>query len=177
MSAQTRSQLSPQAESERVDLERAKAIIARHQISAPVDVVAIAKEMGVNVYRTGLQPGVSGILRPDSKHGGSSGYVILVNADHPNNRVRFTVAHEIGHFVLHREGNGEIVDDEFYRALPGPLETEANEYAADILMPWSLINQLQGAGVNQLDDMARKLEVSKQALAIRLGLPYDQSWE
>jgi predicted transcriptional regulator len=152
-------------------------IISQHQSSYPVNVSGIAKDLGINVFvDPNLPANVSGVLRKD-KHGGTSGYLILVKADHTHARQRFTVAHELGHFVLHRrEVNGEIRDDEFYRALPGPLERQANEFAADILMPWHLVNKLQDDGVTQLDEMAKHLGVSKQALAIRLGLPYDQDW-
>jgi Zn-dependent peptidase ImmA (M78 family) len=103
-----------------------------------------------------------------------------VQKSHPFTRQRFTVAHELGHFVLHSSyinPDTGIQDDEFYRALSGPLETQANQFAADVLMPWRLINQLQGLGTKDLSSLASKLVVSKQALAIRLGLPYDQTWE
>lgn len=133
--------------------------------------------MGIAVYADQLGSTVSGLIRRDRDEGGESGYLILVNQDHPPNRQRFTVAHEIAHFVLHCGGaEREIRDDQFYRALSGPLEREANEMAADILMPWHLINGLQDRGVTDLVDLARELRVSRQALAIRLGLPFDQDW-
>lgn len=157
---------------------KAEAVIAQHQSSFPVNVSAVARDLGIAVYSDPtLADNISGVLRKDSNFGGSSGYLILVKASHPPARQRFTVAHEIGHFVLHRrEINDGIEDDEFYRALPGPLERQANEFAADLLMPWPLISRLQDEGVTKLDDMAKRLGVSKQALAIRLGLPYDQDW-
>lgn len=43
-------------------------------------------------------------------------------------------------------------------------------------MPWHLITQLQGRGITDLHELARTLKVSRQALAIRLGIPYDQDW-
>lgn len=133
--------------------------------------------MGVAVYTDQLGSAVSGLIRRDADEGGESGYLILVNQDHPPNRQRFTLAHEIAHFVLHCGGTeAEIRDDQFYRALSGPMEREANEMAADILMPWHLINGLQERGVTDLTDLARELRVSRQALAIRLGLPFDQDW-
>ena len=44
-------------------------------------------------------------------------------------------------------------------------------------MPWSLINRFTENGITDLAELAAHLGVSKQALAIRLGLPYDQGWE
>jgi Zn-dependent peptidase ImmA (M78 family) len=160
------------------DPAEVRAAITRHQLRAPVDVVAIARDIGINVFKAPLGPKIAGVLRRDKEHGGRSGFIILVRDGDPKNRQRFTVAHEIGHFVLHRSSaESGIEDDEFYRALSGPMEREANEFAADILMPWELINQLQGSGIVKLNDIAKRLAVSRQALAIRLGLPYDENWD
>lgn len=160
-----------------MDRKIAHPIIARHQERAPVDVQAIATALGLSVFEDDLVEGVSGILRKDV-HGGTSGYSILVNRQHPTNRKRFTVAHEIAHFVLHRDAlTNDLIEDEFYRALSNKLEWEANDFAADILMPWSLINRLSDKGIRSLPELATALGVSKQAIAIRLGLPYDQTWE
>ena len=70
-----------------------------------------------------------------------------------------------------------MTDDYFYRAFSGPLEKEANEFAADVLMPKRLLLRAMDDGFTQLDDLARLFRVSKQSMAIRLGLPYDQDWE
>jgi hypothetical protein len=162
----------------RTERARVLAVAARYQTAAPVDVLGIAHDLGIKVWKSDYDNNISGVLRPSENLGGTSGYAILVNKSHPKNRQRFTVAHEIGHFALHRfDHDGEIKDDEFYRALPGPLEREANEFAADLLMPWGLVADLQKAGTREFEELAKKLEVSKQALAIRLGLPYDQSWD
>jgi IrrE N-terminal-like domain len=157
-------------------------ILAHYKTLAPVDVVAAAHDLGIAVYKSALGQ-TSGILRRDATRGGPGGgprggFVIFVNEDHHIHRQRFTVAHEIGHFMLHRDRAEEgIQDDEFYRALAGPLETQANQFAADLLMPWPLLKRLQDGGTTTVDDLARALAVSKQAMAYRLGLPYDQTWE
>ncbi|MBN9487881.1 MAG: ImmA/IrrE family metallo-endopeptidase [Alphaproteobacteria bacterium] len=152
-------------------------ILAHYKNIAPVDVVAVARDIGIRVYTSKLGS-ISGILRRDNKLGGASGFVIFVNEAHHINRQRFTVAHEIGHFMLHRDrAENGIQDDEFYRALSGPLETGANQFAADLLMPWPLVKRLQDSGITGLESLARALAVSKQAMAYRLGLPYDQDWE
>jgi hypothetical protein len=160
--------------------DNAAAILAFYRGKAPVDVVAAANDLGINVYSQKLAPGISGILRRDEKLGGPSKFVILVSSDHHVNRQRFTVAHKLGHFILHRvraEDEGGIQDDEFYRALSGPQETEANQFAANLLMPWPLIRTLQNRGFNTLEELARALGVSQQAMAIRLNIPYDQDWK
>jgi len=50
--------------------------------------------------------------------------IIIVNQDQPADRQRFTLAHELGHLVMHRFPNPE-------------METEANEFASALLMPAS----------------------------------------
>lgn len=155
-------------------------VIRAYQKVLPVDVVGLAGALGIRVYDAKFGDDVSGILRKDSQYGGSKGYSILVNHRHPLNRKRFTIAHEIAHFVLHRDRTGEEVkDDMFYRSetLPSPLEREANEMAAKILMPQNLLSQLRAEGITDLEEMAARLKVSRQALAIRLGIPYDQTWD
>jgi Zn-dependent peptidase ImmA (M78 family) len=149
-------------------------ILRKHQVSAPVPVVAMAKEMGLKVWKSETLPkNVSGKLVKNKDYAGTSGYAIVVNATDVVERRRFTVAHEIGHFMLHLAQVGEgVSDDQFYRSnLGGQLETEANQFAADLLMPYHLILQLKDQGVTEIDQLAEKLRVSQQALKIRLGIP------
>ncbi|MGB8064805.1 MAG: ImmA/IrrE family metallo-endopeptidase [Candidatus Sulfotelmatobacter sp.] len=152
-------------------------IIAKHQAQAPVDVVAIADELGINVWETKTFPSsVSGKIFKDPVNGGRSGFSILVNAGHSLFRKRFTIAHEIAHFILHRKRleSGELIDDAMYRSgVSAKEETEANRYAAEILMPYSLIRSLMAAGIRTPEQLATRLQVSLPAMKIRLGLPLE----
>jgi Zn-dependent peptidase ImmA (M78 family) len=100
-----------------------------------------------------------------------------VNRHEHKNRQRFTIAHEIAHYVLHRDQirndlNSELTDDTFYRSgLSEKREWEANRLAAEILMPWPLIRTLTAAGKKTPRELAAELEVSESAISIRLGLP------
>jgi hypothetical protein len=153
-------------------------IIAKHQGQAPVDVVAIASELGINVWETNSLPSsISGKIFRDPVNGGRSGFSILVNAGHSLPRKRFTIAHEIAHFVLHKKRleSGELVDDSMYRSgVTATEETDANRFAADILMPFSLIHSLIALGIKTPEQLAAKLQVSMPAMRIRLGLPLEQ---
>jgi predicted transcriptional regulator len=157
-------------------LAEAMRIIERHQRAAPVVVTAIARDMGLEVYTTNeWTEDISGMIRRDGERGGSSGYAIYVNGKHHENRRRFTIAHEIAHFVLHREFIGDgITDDALYRsALSSSLETQANELAANILMPWMLLNDAMGLGIDDVRALARYFNVSPSAMSVRLGVPYE----
>jgi hypothetical protein len=144
--------------------------IARYQEDAPVKVGSIAADLGISVLVSDLPLSVSGKL---SRIPESDKWEIRVNRHEPKVRQRFTIAHEIAHFVLHRHTFGdELVDDTFYRSgLPETREFEANKLAAEILMPWPLIRKLMNEGNKLPADLAQRLAVSEAAIHIRLGLP------
>lgn len=152
-----------------------KNVILRHQLLSPVDVIGVAKELGVAVWELKtLQPAISGKIWRD-EHGGPSGFSIGVNSREPLSRKRFTVAHEIGHFLLHRGklDAGVFQEDTMYRGtgMSSTEEVEANQFAADLLMPMGLIHSLMASGMTGLSDLAAELQVSEPALKIRLGFP------
>ena len=153
-------------------------LLAKHQARAPVNVIGFANDLGIKVFTSNkLGSDISGKLFRDGTLGGESGYAIVVNGSHPEVRRRFTIAHEIAHFALHRSavGNG-ISDNEFYRsALSNKQETEANKLAAEILMPYALMKQIkdeQSLADGDANELARQLNVSEIAMKIRLGINF-----
>lgn len=79
--------------------------------------------------------------------------VMLINGATPTDRKRLTLAHELGHLVLH---NGLSSEE---------LEREANEFAAEFLMPAHVIKaDLRPATIGRLRDLKRVWGVSIQAL-------------
>jgi Zn-dependent peptidase ImmA (M78 family) len=119
----------------------------------------------------GLAENVSGKIFRDPLNGGASGYSIGVKASEGYRRKRFTIAHEIAHYILHRSKIGdELVDDAMYRSgLSTREEAQANQLAADILMPRQLIKLLQSQGLTDAASLANKLEVSEAAMKVRLS--------
>jgi Zn-dependent peptidase ImmA (M78 family) len=166
--------ISPSLES-RTEGLTAGQIIAKHQKTAPVNVVAIAEDLGLKVWETrSLAENISGKIFRDPVNGGPSGFSIAVNAGEGILRKRFTVAHEIAHFILHRRqlDDGELVDDTMYRSgLSTAEEAQANKLAAQILMPNSLIESLVTSGIRDVEALANTLQVSATAMKIRLGIP------
>lgn len=143
----------------------------------PVRVARLARALGIDVKLASLKPNISGMIRPSDVS--PSGFEIRINKFEMPERQRFTIAHEIGHFLLHKEhiGNG-IVDSVLYRSkLSNTLEAQANKAAADIVMPAALIREdlrkLRSRGAYSekeiLDVLARNYNVSKQAMSIRIG--------
>jgi len=140
--------------------------------AAPVRIGSIADALGLKIKAATMPPGVSGEIRPSA-----SGYIIRVNRHDSPARQRFTVAHEVAHFLLHREfiGSG-ISDDALYRSnLSDQKEAEANRLAAELLMPRQLLSvEAQKRSGLPPDEKVRALAedfgVSEIAMSIRLGM-------
>ncbi|MDX9694384.1 MAG: XRE family transcriptional regulator [Bacteroidales bacterium] len=75
--------------------------------------------------------------------------VIVINKAFSNDRKRFTLAHELGHLIMHITGNFPIPD---YRN----LEDEANNFASEFLMPKEAIkSSLHGLRLSHLSELKR----------------------
>jgi Zn-dependent peptidase ImmA (M78 family) len=141
---------------------------------APVPVLAVAKHAGVTVRFGALPDELSGFLMHDK------GAVILgVNSLHPPRRQAFTIAHELGHHALHPRAN--FVDHKilYFRGprssqAVDPREMQANQFAAELLMPRRFLAKLLKDETVDLEDderiegLAKQLGVSTQALTFRL---------
>lgn len=138
----------------------------------PVQVGALADALGLKVVVATLPMNISGLIQPEA----GSGFVIKVNRFESKERQRFTIAHEIAHYLIHRDKiDAGVVDSVLYRSkLSSRTEAEANRLAADIVMPRRAIaDAVQGKGEIQSDrvvqDLANAFGVSKQAMAIRVS--------
>lgn len=149
--------------------------ITAHQLDAPVSLLNIARSLGLSIRAATLPAGISGEIRPDTEVAGS--YVIRVNRHDSKRRQRFTVAHEIAHYLLHRDMIGAgITDDVLYRSnVSNTQEAQANRLAADILVPHELLVQwVETAKALNISDtvsyLADRFEVSEASMRIKLGL-------
>lgn len=140
-------------------------VIAGFTQNAPVDIYGLARELGLKVVEADL-----GNLSGKIESLGLFGFQITVNSTHPALRRRFTVAHEIAHYVLHRDLIGDgIVDDAMYRSRQSDeIESRANSYAASLLMPSPLVRQFWRVGRRSFAEMSAKFEVSQEVARIRM---------
>jgi Zn-dependent peptidase ImmA (M78 family) len=96
---------------------------------------------------------------------------IFVNSADPINRQTFTIAHELGHWMLHREyflahPDRYTIFPRYQRPEPGnPFEQEANHFAANLLAPKRLLAPIKDAPVSVL---AKIFAVSQEMMEIRL---------
>jgi len=141
-----------------------------------VPVETIAKFLDLKISLEPFEGDISGctIRRGDKA-------VIGVNSLHHPNRQRFTIAHEIGHFLMHK-GEQVIVDRHFrinFRdaesgKAENPEEIEANYFAAELLMPVDfLVRDLKAKVIDMEDDtqireLAERYRVSALTLNYRL---------
>ena len=131
-------------------------IVERFQHSAPVDVTALAEALGITVWENEELPAnVLGKICQDDNSGASE----------------FTVAHEIAHFLLHRDRIGSsLTDDQMYSSgLSTQEEVAANSLAADILMPRPLLAEHIKKWGTDVCVLARFFKLSEAAMRIRLG--------
>lgn len=121
---------------------------------------------------------ISGILYRDERR-----VVIGINSSHAKTRQRFSIAHEIGHLLLH---DGDLFVDKTvrlnFRSKKSSLaedtqEIEANQFAAELLMPREMIereikkraDKRKSVSEDVLAvELASVFEVSKQAMEYRL---------
>lgn len=155
--------------------------------TAPIPVHKIAKVLGAVLRVSPLDEELSGMIF--IKDGVP---VIGVNALHHPNRQRFTIAHEVGHLLLHRDLISEQVHvDKEFRGLmrdsksatgSESIEIEANQFAAELLIPSFLFDpaQLMSSDIDDdtpLDDLAKKFRVSKQMLVYRIKNSSFSHWQ
>lgn len=113
-------------------------------LSTPVDVYEICNKLGISVYLAPLEKGVSGVI---SKKENESPEIALAMYDNPQ-RKKFTLAHEIGHYIE----RSEIAEDEDFSFIDARgkkydlHEFFADEFAAALMMPESEIKNMYRNG-------------------------------
>ena len=104
--------------------------------SPPVNIFAIVRNYGLEVTYAdfGGHSDVAGFIDLEAHH-------IVVNSLDPPSRQKFTVAHELGHWVMHKQMLQDNPEQGILLRLPlgmpdpDPREKEANSFAANILVP------------------------------------------
>lgn len=109
----------------------------------PVGIVALCKKLGLSVFEEYMNPDVSGIIVVDNKEWekyGTNQFIVVNLVELPTRR-RFTVAHELAHYILHKNNSVLYAHRDLRQDSPDQkrIETEANLFATNILMPEKLI--------------------------------------
>lgn len=155
-------------------------LLTEHCITVPpVPVERIAVARGAQIVRSAADWSESGFLLRDDKK-----VIIGINSRNSARRQRFSIAHEIGHWLLHDEGQTLIVDqsvmlinkrDHISSQATHIQEIEANQFAAELLMPTRFIAHIlehMKADVSSRDELisalAQEFDVSSEAMGFRL---------
>lgn len=151
-------------------------ILSELKINTPnkLDVFKIAEYLGVDVKPATLDSSISGlfVIKEQKPY-------IRYNEKEAPQRQKFTIAHELGHFVLHKDTPLFINKNEkiLYRnsdSTTGELlkEKEANSFAAALLMPKMFIEEeIKNipSGVDPIIHLSDVFKVSTQAMNYRLN--------
>jgi Zn-dependent peptidase ImmA (M78 family) len=144
----------------------------------PVPIDRVAHYLNLKTEESVLGDDISGLLVVEKKRG-AIGY----NSGHAPVRQRFTIAHEIGHYVVHVKNSPEsrlFVDryvafrDDESSAGSDQEEVEANAFGAALLMPARLVREEIKKHNLDLDDeedltaLAKRFSVSTSAMSYRL---------
>lgn len=136
----------------------------------PIDLNKILLHIGINLLPYSFPEKISAILLKENNM-----LVIGVNKTHHINRQRFSIAHEIGHYLLGHykdifvdmseisEGRFDVSDTDHNKV----QELEANFFAGELLMPATMLKK-DFAKLRNVEEIAKQYEVSKNALWIKL---------
>ncbi len=171
-------------------IKKAEEFCKEHEITEyPVKIVDLCKKKGLRVFEQYLPEKVSGFIvyLPENDTSddigrnfkdtyGTTRFIVVNLTDGPGRR-RFTVAHELAHFILHKDDSEEIYahrDAGIYNA----KESEANLFASNILMPEALVkkelkifdDEYWGTALfsDKVDHISKKFAVTRSAAKVRL---------
>lgn len=138
----------------------------------PIEPEAIAKKAGLRVkdmnpFREEEEQHAIGAYYPPE---GENPAIIEVDRCESPNRVRFTLAHELGHhFLGHNEKLHRDTKKQFNIYNFDPKESAANNFAAKLLMPAQYVKVLiENKKITNLKELANIFRVSEVAMKIRL---------
>lgn len=148
-----------------------KAKVKEPPTSLRVVITHLQKEYELGVFpNPNLRDGMSGMLvtietekldEQDERYD-----EIHYNEKQSWHRKRFTIAHEIGHLLLNTSCSKSFASFDFVK---DPIEIEANQFAAELLIPLASINKdLKSPGV-KVPELAWKYIVSQEAMGWKIS--------
>ncbi len=150
--------------------------------SEDIDVVSVAKSLGFMVGATDMDEETDGfIIVHEGRQnilGLESDKIIVVNSKRDIVWKRFTIAHELGHFILHydkeRDKDGLYAHREHVKG-KSESENEADYFAANLLLPRHIFmakyKKLQDSNMDAnmiIELLARDFMVTSRTVARRI---------
>ena len=155
-------------------IDKANEVLGKNYVTEPpVNIADIAKNYGLSIKEVTIeQPTVAGFIDPQSK-------TIYVSSSDSPARKAFTVAHELGHWLLH--GDKLVSEPNKYAILyrqplgesnKDPIEKQANCFAANLLVPKKFLDKYQKDPVYTPEIIADIFGVSKEVIGFRMQDEY-----
>ena len=151
----------------------ARKVVKEYEItSLPVDPIALAEELGIEVLaKPATSPGISGFLLRFGNDYGIAYATHIDNAGFQN----FSVGHELGHYFMPGHVEAVLADNDVHESRAGfsssdRYETEADHFSGNLLMPDSLFTKAidrAGEGLGAIEGLASLCVTSLTATAIR----------
>lgn len=139
----------------------AELLIACEINSFPVDLNRILTHLDLSLEERKLENEISGILDIKKR-------IIYVEKEHSQPRKNFTIAHELGHYCMHQDISDTFEDKIFLRTSSVDLyESQANKFAAELLMPRDVFIKLIKEDINTIENLAAYFNVSTLAIRVR----------
>lgn len=147
----------------------------------PVNILQIAQTMGFTVVEADLSAyeevagyRISGMIEAGGSIDNPRRLIYVNNKEHEGRR-NFTIAHELGHYILHMDKDKDEIITSF-RGSKDIREREADMFASELLMPTELVLiEYYKTIYPTVRQLAKKFEVSQAAMRYkldRLGLNY-----
>ncbi len=155
-----------------------KEIYGKYCLEYPFRIVDFLNELKINVFAEDMGPNESGAIVKDEDN-----YSIFFNERHPSTRIRFTLAHELGHYLFDKDylANHKTITDSSKQSdkiwlfrkncqLDNPemrkMDIRANQFAAELLMPQDKFIEVWYEKTSP-SDVANFFNVSLDATKIR----------
>ena len=156
------------------------------QLPIPVPVKELALQLDIISIEALETEGFEGGLLTDANK--AEGIILVNEASHPRRR-RFTIGHELGHFLipthLPKDDNGFLCSFDDIRRThastgdrAAEMEVEANRFAALLLMPTPAfrrdMRRRKGADLEHVIELSEKYDTSREATARRYVSLHDE---
>lgn len=133
----------------------------------PLDIKSVVERLfNIKVHEADLDRNISGFIERIS----GNEWAIYLNQWESKLRQNFTIAHELGHFIKHRDIllSGSHIDQVLFRDTENSdIEMEASEFAANLLMPKNKFDEYIKNGINNIEELSKKFGVSSAAIRYR----------
>lgn len=151
-----------------------KLLIESLSISAvPLDINSLVEHHGIKIIYEDMDDTVRGYIEKRTQ-----GWYICVNRTDGIYRQRFTIAHELGHYLLHfvaeevgfshHDSDSVMWRDENASSGVDPKEVQANQFASELLIPRDALDYYISKGVCNLNDLSQEFHTSKISMQYRL---------